>query len=494
MHTNLPTAGLPVTAQVGSFAAGATVGPWIIEGELGRGGMSTVYAVVHGEIGKRAALKVVHQSLLSRVISNERVLLEAQVVNRVAHANIVDIFESGHLDDGRPYLVMERLEGQTLGEALRAGRMVPDEAIGILIQICHALEAAHEAGIIHRDLKLDNIFLADGPDGPHPRAKVLDWGIAKVVSATPRDTFADRLIGTPQYVSPEQARGGEIGPASDIYSLGVMAYEMFLEGPPFVSDSAAELLVMHLRDEPPEPHEVWPDIPPALEKLMLAMLAKDADERPTATDVVRELEAVRGQLQHRMTMSRVMDAPAMLESALADTCHADAVSTPSASSSSAIPRFITAARELTRRSPLTWPRLALAGITMLALGTGAITMDAMLDGRAPATTSVEASPLVKSVENIADVVAPKPQRPAQPIDAASGAAQIVVTSPTTVEATPPSAKSETKRRRADRPRAARRDADAPAVRPGDPVARSRVTRSQGGAPNLDPDGTLEPYQ
>jgi serine/threonine-protein kinase len=315
MHTSMQTQGPGLPRAAAGFAPGAQIGPWRVEGELGKGGMSTVYAVVHVDIGKRAALKVVHGHVLSSAFTAERVILEAKVVNQIGHPSIVDIFESGMLDDGRPYLVMERLDGRNLGERLAAGRIPPEEVSGILIQICDALTAAHAAGIVHRDLKLDNVFLVDGPDGL--KVKVLDWGIAKIVTANPRNTYADRLIGTPQYVSPEQARGGAITPAADIYSLGVMAFELFLDGPPFVSDSAAELLVMHLRDDPPAPHAAWPDIPPALEGLLLAMLAKSPVARPTASEVAADLAVIRAQLRRRTAVRA--DAPAMTAPAIERT-------------------------------------------------------------------------------------------------------------------------------------------------------------------------------
>src|SRR5512134_2849787 len=143
MNTSMQTEGAPVAAFPTCFSPDDVVGPWRIEGELGRGGMSTVYAVVHTEIGKRAALKVVHHHVLSETFSAERVMLEAQVVNKVGHKNIVDIFESGTLPDGRPYLVMERLDGCSLGQRFAAGRVPADDVIAILLQICDALTAAH---------------------------------------------------------------------------------------------------------------------------------------------------------------------------------------------------------------------------------------------------------------------------------------------------------------------------------------------------------------
>jgi serine/threonine-protein kinase len=230
----------------------------------------------------------------------DRMLLEAKVVNQVGHPNIVDIFETGKLADGRPYIVMERLDGQGLNARADDGKLLPDLVIAILLQICDALVAAHAAGVVHRDLKLDNVFLVDNPDEPAtPKVKLLDWGIAKVLSHDVRHTIEGQLVGTPQYLSPEQARGQLVSPQTDVYSLGVMAYELFLEQLPFEADTAAEVMVMHLRSTPPPPRDLWPDIPPQLEDLLLAMLAKHPDDRPTMLEVAHRLEAVRDELARR---------------------------------------------------------------------------------------------------------------------------------------------------------------------------------------------------
>jgi len=282
------------------LAPGSKAGPWLVERELGRGGMGAVYAVVHEEIGKRAALKVVHQRLLVPGFNSDRMLLEAKVVNQVGHPNIVDIFETGTLADHRPYIVMERLEGQSLAMRADDGKILPDLAIAILLQICDALIAAHAAGVVHRDLKLDNVFLVANPDDPStPRVKLLDWGIAKVINHDVKHTIDGQLVGTPQYLSPEQARGHLVTPQSDVYSLGVMAYELFLEQLPFEAETAAEVMAMHLRAVPPPPSELWPDVPAPLEDLLLAMLAKQPDQRPTMPAVARALEVVRDELMRR---------------------------------------------------------------------------------------------------------------------------------------------------------------------------------------------------
>ncbi|MBA3460090.1 MAG: serine/threonine protein kinase [Deltaproteobacteria bacterium] len=293
--------GFPLTALGPDvLLPGAKAGPWRVERELGRGGMGAVYAVVHDEIGKRAALKVVHRRLLTPAFNVERVMLEAKVVNTVGHPNIVDIFETGSLPDGRPYIVMERLEGQPLAVRADEGKIQADHAIGILLQVCDALIAAHAHGVIHRDLKLDNVFLVDNADAPQsPKVKVLDWGIAKVINHDVRHTVEGQLVGTPQYLSPEQARGANVTPQSDVYSLGVMAYELFLEQLPFEAETSAEIMVMHLKAIPPAPRELWPDIPDQLEELLLRMLAKNPENRPTMLDVARQLEEVRAELDRR---------------------------------------------------------------------------------------------------------------------------------------------------------------------------------------------------
>jgi len=190
--------------------------------------------------------------------------------------------------------VMERLSGETLGARLERGPMERTEALAVLIELCEVLGAAHAAGVVHRDLKLDNVFLVDNADDPtSPKVKVLDWGIAKVIDHDVRHTIEGQLVGTPQYLSPEQAKGARVTSKSDVYSLGVMAYEMFLEQLPFEAETSAEIMAMHLRAIPPAPSELWPDIPPELEQLLLVMLAKNADNRPTMKEVAQTLESIR---------------------------------------------------------------------------------------------------------------------------------------------------------------------------------------------------------
>lgn len=271
--------------------AGTTLGHWRVTHELGRGGMGIVYAVVHEIIGKRAALKVMHKRLCGT--NPERLMLEARVVNEIDHPNIVDIFEVGKLCDDRPYLVMERLDGVALSRRLTEIKILPDRAVQILLQVAAAVAAAHAAGVIHRDLKPENVFLVRDHHAPDaPIVKVLDWGIAKVLASNVRHTCEGFLVGSPHYVSPEQVRGLAASEKSDVYSLGVMAHELLLEALPFEGSTNVEIMVKHLHEAPTCPSELWPAIPYSLEDLLLEMLAKDPDRRPTMVEVAQRLEAI----------------------------------------------------------------------------------------------------------------------------------------------------------------------------------------------------------
>ncbi len=284
---------------------GTRVGDWCIDGKIGQGGMGTVHAATHPVIGKRAAIKVVNAELCRSPGTAERFVQEARVVNQICHPSIVDIFDLGQLPDGRPFLVMELLRGQTLAARLEQGRMGALDGIEVLLQIADAMAAAHAHGVVHRDLKPENVYLTEGPGGATV-IKIVDWGIAKlrdVGSQAVALTTSGMILGTPQYVSPEQARGKGIDGRTDIYALGVIAYEIFLEAPPFVADSVADMVAMHLREPPPPPADVWPDIPPALDRLLLAMLAKDAAERPSVADIMTTLREVRAELEARATRS-----------------------------------------------------------------------------------------------------------------------------------------------------------------------------------------------
>jgi serine/threonine-protein kinase len=281
---------------------GTEVGGYVLDGELGSGGMGVVYAATHPLIGKRAAIKVLRPDLSTNPAAVERFVMEARAVNQIGHPNIVDIFAFGKLADGRSYYVMDFLTGETLRKRLARGPLHIAELVTILDEIASALIAAHDKGIIHRDLKPDNVFMVTVP-GRWPEVKLLDWGLLKLsstqsaISSTQYRTLTGTVMGTPVYMSPEQARASEsVDARTDIYSLGVVAYEMACGAPPFKKGSSIDTLLAH-QDEPLPPlAPKCPALPDELVQLIEAMLAKDADGRPTLTavrEVVKRLRATK---------------------------------------------------------------------------------------------------------------------------------------------------------------------------------------------------------
>jgi len=289
------------TARVATLTPGMRIGAWLVEGELGRGGMATVYAVVHTQFGKRAALKLAHSAILGPKLTRETFLREARMANLIDHAGVAEVFATGSYG-GRPYLVMERLLGQSLGGKLAGGTLPHDQALDLLVELCDVLSAAHLAGITHRDLKVDNVFVSTGG----PRIRLLDWGMARV--ANEPDPLRGLIAGTLTYVAPEQVRGDDITPAADVYSLAVLCYQLLLGEPPFAAIGDLELLDKHLRQQPPRPSAWWPAIPAELDAVLLAMLAKRPEDRPGLAEVVQALRGART----RATQPRGLRLPAVL--------------------------------------------------------------------------------------------------------------------------------------------------------------------------------------
>jgi serine/threonine protein kinase len=264
---------------------GSPVGEYEIQDQIGEGAMGTVYSAIHPLIGKKVAIKVLKAELCANQATIDRFVQEAKAVNQIGHPNIVDVFMLGELPDGRAYMVMEWLRGQDLKTRLARGPMSVTDACDILDGIARALDAAHAKQIVHRDLKPDNVFLHQIDDGPL-QVKLLDFGIAKLVRVTPgtEKTQTGNMLGTPRYISPEQARGIQVDHRSDIYSLGVMAYEMLAGRPPFQGETAMDLVVKHLSEQPP-PLGQFAKVPKTLEQCVMAMLEKDANRRPSLEEV-----------------------------------------------------------------------------------------------------------------------------------------------------------------------------------------------------------------
>jgi serine/threonine-protein kinase len=267
---------------------GSHAGEYRIEKKIGEGGMGSVYGARHPLIGKRAAIKVIRRELSNSREAVDRFVLEAQSVNQIGHPNIVDVFGFGQLPDGRAFFVMEWLEGESLRDRLQRPLQFP-EALEILEQIGKALQAAHEAGVVHRDLKPDNVYLQQRK-GEKPTVKLLDFGLAKLTHRGDGGQQHDRtrtgvVMGTPLYLSPEQAKGAKIDAATDVYSLGAMAYEMLAGVVPFKADSAVEIMAMHISRTAIPLIQMAPWVPPEIDALVAHMLEKDARNRPQTAEV-----------------------------------------------------------------------------------------------------------------------------------------------------------------------------------------------------------------
>ena len=263
---------------------GTTVGEYRVESLLGRGGMGEVYGASHPVIGKRVAIKIMNAHCSSNPLNVERFVQEAKAVNAIGHSNIVDIFSFGRTPEGRCYFVMEWLKGESLRTRLERGPVTTSKALEILDQVLRALDAAHQAGIVHRDLKPDNIFIVAPKDaGEREQIKLLDFGIAKLSSERqgPKTSMTQTgtVVGTPSHMSPEQASGGTIGPPTDIYALGVVAFELATGRLPFEAESSVQLMAKHIDEAPPKPSTLYPT-PPGFEQLILAMLHKQPAMRP----------------------------------------------------------------------------------------------------------------------------------------------------------------------------------------------------------------------
>ena len=255
---------------------GQTVGAYRIAKLLGVGGMGRVYKGVHPQIGSRVAVKVLSRECADRPDLVERFFSEARAVNLIRHESIVNVLDLSQLPDGRPYIIMEYLDGAPLADLVsKLGPMPLGSMARLLAEVLDALAAAHAKGIVHRDLKPDNIFVT-----PAGRPKVLDFGIAKLRPELGGSaTQTGSLLGTPHYMSPEQAMGKPVDLRTDIYAMGVILFECATGRRPFVADSLFDLLRKHVDEAPPPPSTLRPDLPPALEQVIMFALAKDPARR-----------------------------------------------------------------------------------------------------------------------------------------------------------------------------------------------------------------------
>ncbi|MEB2310429.1 MAG: serine/threonine-protein kinase [Sorangiineae bacterium] len=259
---------------------GATIGEsYQVVRVIGEGGMGRVYEARHLRLhNKRFAIKLLHDEYARQPEVVARFQREAESASAIGHPNIVGVYDVHRLPDGRPYIVGEFLDGEELGALLdRVGRLDAPAAVRIVRQVCQALEAAHEHGVIHRDMKPENVFLTG--DLSHPFAKILDFGISKQTAAGSTLTQTGMVMGTPSYMAPEQARGAKVDRRADVYAAGAILYRALTGHKPFDAEEATTILGQVLTDEPTRPRQLEPSIPEALELVIERAMAKNPAER-----------------------------------------------------------------------------------------------------------------------------------------------------------------------------------------------------------------------
>jgi serine/threonine protein kinase len=275
-------------SSVRELATGATfAGRYQVIEELGRGGMGRVYKVQDTKVGEKVALKLIRPEAGLDRQALERFTNELKLARKIRHKNVCQMFDPGE-DAGTRYITMEYVHGEDLKQILRKiVRLSPGQAVGIARQVCDGLSEAHKLGVVHRDLKPQNIMLDEGGN-----ARIMDFGIARSLSGK-GITGAGVMIGTPEYMSPEQVEGKDVDPRSDIYSLGVILYEMVTGQVPFEGDTPFTIGVKHKSEAPKDPRTLNAEIPEGLSQMILRCLEKDRAERyASAAELAADLETV----------------------------------------------------------------------------------------------------------------------------------------------------------------------------------------------------------
>ncbi|MGQ9515812.1 MAG: protein kinase domain-containing protein [Anaerolineae bacterium] len=384
---------------------GKTLGQYHILAEIGRGGMAVVYKAEQTSLDRFVALKVLFPNFTGDSTSVERLHREAQAAARLDHPNIVEIYEVGE-HEGLHFIAMKYVDGESLDKILQQGALPPARALKILAQVASALDYAHRHNVVHRDIKPSNIIVSAGD-----RITLTDFGLAKGLGSATL-TSAGALVGTPAYMSPEQARGDEIDYRSDIYSLGVIAYEMFAGRPPFIGNPLS-IILAHASQTPPPMRQFRPELSPSVEAVVLKALAKEPAERYTTAG----------------------EFAAALRQALARPAASLAPDTQTTSTAIAPPAHPTTADH----SRLVWGIAGAIAVVAIAVGIGAWAAS----GRGQPTPPPAKTPAVIAPSPTAflPAVAPTPtytpSAASTPTPAESPAPTLVSTAPAVDTATPP---------------------------------------------------------
>ena len=354
---------------------GQLVGPYRVACQIGAGGMGQVYRGVHPTIGSRVAIKVLSGDWGRQSSLVERFFSEARAVNLIRHENIVNVLDLAWLPDGSPYIVMEYLDGSPLSAHIRQrGRLPLGSLVTLMVEVATALGAAHAKGVVHRDLKPDNIFVTPGG-----HAKVLDFGVAKLRledSALHAPTATGSILGTPHYMSPEQALGRHVDHRSDLYALGVILFEGATGRRPFQGDTLFEILKQHIEAAPPVPESLCAEMPSALSRVILRALEKNPERRfEDARALVAALEQVARMLPRQSFVSlggAALAAPRLVPptgaSGFAPSAYASSAGslTGSAASVYTSPAYAPVTSAGPARKPWVWVAAGAATVTALA--------------------------------------------------------------------------------------------------------------------------------